>query len=63
MFMSRSEVLIWLSLVLLQIKPTVVLTPPRVDLSSQSQDQYLAQEDGTFSLPWGFLTLSNASKC
>ncbi|KAJ5382814.1 DNA mismatch repair protein MutS core [Penicillium concentricum] len=32
---------------LLQIKPTVVLTPPRVDLSSQNQDQHLAQEDAS----------------
>jgi hypothetical protein len=56
-------VLIWPSPVLLQIKPTVVLTPPRVDLSSQSQDQNLAQEDGRFALPWGSSTLSNASKC
>ncbi|QQK46857.1 DNA mismatch repair protein MutS, core [Penicillium digitatum] len=30
---------------LLQIKPTVVLTSPRVDLNSQNQDQNLAQED------------------
>jgi hypothetical protein len=39
-------VLIWP--VLLQIKPTVVLTPPRVDLRSENQN--LAQEDGTISL-------------
>ncbi|KAJ5332567.1 DNA mismatch repair protein MutS core [Penicillium brevicompactum] len=30
---------------LLQIKPTVVLVPPRVDLDSQNQNQNLAQED------------------
>lgn len=47
--MSRFEVLIGPYTVLLQIKPTVVLTPPRVDLSSQNQDQNLAQEDGTFA--------------
>lgn len=61
--MSRLEVLIGPYVVLLQIKPTVVLTPPRVDLSSQSQDQNLAQEDGTFAFPWSSLTLSSASKC
>lgn len=42
---------------LLQIKPTVVLAPPRVDLSSQNQDQNLAQEDSTFTFPWSSLTL------
>ncbi|CAG8165377.1 unnamed protein product [Penicillium nalgiovense] len=42
---SRSGDMEIIDALLLQIKPTVVLTPPRVDLSSQSQDQYLAQED------------------
>ncbi|CAG8022959.1 unnamed protein product [Penicillium nalgiovense] len=42
---SRSGDMETIDALLLQIKPTVVLTPPRVDLSSQSQDQYLAQED------------------
>jgi DNA mismatch repair protein MSH5 len=32
--------------VLLQIKPTVVLIPPRVDLDVQNQNQNLVQEDG-----------------
>lgn len=36
--------------VLLQIKPTVVLTPPRLDLDSQNQNQNLAQEDGNDNL-------------
>lgn len=61
--MSRFEVLIGPYAVLLQIKPTVVLTPPRVDLSSQSQDQNIAQEDGIFAFPWSSLTLSSSSKC
>ncbi|KAJ5486021.1 DNA mismatch repair protein MutScore [Penicillium desertorum] len=42
---SRSGDMETIDALLLQIKPTVVLTPPRVDLSSQSQDQNLAQED------------------
>ncbi|KAJ5588898.1 DNA mismatch repair protein MutS core [Penicillium hordei] len=42
---SRSGDMETIDALLLQIKPTVVLTPPRVDLSSQNQDQNLAQED------------------
>ncbi|KAF3030647.1 MutS protein msh5 [Penicillium rubens] len=42
---SRSGDMETIDALLLQIKPTVVLTPPRVDLSSQGQDQNLAQED------------------
>ncbi|KAK4862179.1 hypothetical protein LT330_003317 [Penicillium expansum] len=42
---SRSGDIETIDALLLQIKPTVVLIPPRVDLSSQNQDQNLAQED------------------
>ncbi|OQE40807.1 hypothetical protein PENCOP_c005G07611 [Penicillium coprophilum] len=42
---SRSGDIETIDALLLQIKPTVVLTPPRVDLNSQNQDQNLAQED------------------
>ncbi|KAJ5827148.1 DNA mismatch repair protein MutS core [Penicillium robsamsonii] len=42
---SRSGDIETIEALLLQIKPTVVLTPPRVDLSSQNQDQSLTQED------------------
>ncbi|CDM30496.1 DNA mismatch repair protein MutS, type 1 [Penicillium roqueforti FM164] len=42
---SRSGDIETIDALLLQIKPTVVLTPPRVDLSSQNQDPNLAQED------------------
>lgn len=45
-FNSSFVLLIRSSPVLLQIKPTVVLTPPRVDLDVQNQNQNLAQEDG-----------------
>ncbi|OQE05305.1 hypothetical protein PENVUL_c025G03028 [Penicillium vulpinum] len=42
---SRSGDIETIETLLLQIKPTVVLTPPRVDLSSQNQNQNLAQDD------------------
>ncbi|KGO72917.1 DNA mismatch repair protein MutS, core [Penicillium italicum] len=42
---SRSGDIETIDALLLQIKPTVVLTPPRVDLSPQNQNQNLAQED------------------
>ncbi|KAJ6076301.1 hypothetical protein N7499_008282 [Penicillium canescens] len=43
---SRSGGLDTMETLLLQIKPTVVLVPPRVDLDVQNQNQNLAQEDG-----------------
>ncbi|KAJ5767203.1 uncharacterized protein N7511_004819 [Penicillium nucicola] len=48
---SRSGGLETIETLLLQIKPTVVLMPPRVDLDVQNQNQNLAQEDGISILP------------
>ncbi|OQD89689.1 hypothetical protein PENANT_c002G00866 [Penicillium antarcticum] len=42
---TRSGGLETIETLLLQIKPTVVLTPPRVDLDVQNQNHNLAQED------------------
>ncbi|KAJ5794039.1 DNA mismatch repair protein MutS core [Penicillium paradoxum] len=44
---SRSGGMETIDALLLQIKPTVVLTPPRVDLNPENQNQNLAQEDVT----------------
>ncbi|CAG8886991.1 unnamed protein product [Penicillium egyptiacum] len=49
---SRSGDIETIDALLLQIKPTVVLTPPRVDLSSQTQDQNLAQDVSSAYLPY-----------